>query len=147
MHKRQTVALQLLENESFAAEEAHAKASLQRDADGDPLGRAEKRVLLADHRPPVLQQIERQDLARIRCSERHPRLPRGPVAEHRHEQRLAGQDPFPSTHELAQEARVVLTRSVAKDGPHLDTRIHVHEGPGFGYTGLRRIQRLQNEKI
>ena len=50
----QAVALQALHDEALAAEEADAEALLEGDADGHAAGRAEERVLLADHLAPEL---------------------------------------------------------------------------------------------
>ena len=57
MEERQSVALELLQDEALAAERARTKLLLEGDADGDALGGAEEGVLLTDQRATVLPQI------------------------------------------------------------------------------------------
>ena len=64
----------------------------------------------------------------------------GAVEKDRHEQRLAGQQPFPRAHEGAQEPAALLVRSVAEDGLHLDAVFHVHHAAGFGDGCFIRVQ-------
>ena len=55
------VALQALHDEALAAEQSDAEALVERDADGDTLGGAQERVLLADQLAAQLGQVERLD--------------------------------------------------------------------------------------
>ena len=70
VHEAEAVALQLLHDEAFAAEQADADPPLERDADRDAARRAQERVLLTDQRAAQLLQIHRQDLAGIGRGER-----------------------------------------------------------------------------
>ena len=94
MHEAQAVALELLHDESFAAEQPDADAALKRDADRHAARRAEERVLLANELSTQLLQIHREDLARVRRGERHLLLAASRVGEHRHEQTLTGDEPL-----------------------------------------------------
>src|SRR6185436_7206041 len=131
--ERQAVAVELLEDEPFTAEEPDAELLLESDADRDALGGAEEGVLLAQHRAAELAQVERDDAARIRRGEGDLLAPTGGVAEDGHEQRLAGEHALAGLHELAHEAAAAaLRRAVAEDGRHLDTVVHVHERARLG---------------
>ena len=70
VHEGQAVAVELLHDESLAAEEADREALLEEDAEGDAARRAQERVLLADQRAAELPQVHRQDLAGVRRGER-----------------------------------------------------------------------------
>ena len=65
MHEGEPVALELLHDEAFAAEEAGAEFALERDAERDAARGAEERILLAQERAAKRGEIERHDLARI----------------------------------------------------------------------------------
>ncbi len=62
-----------------------------------------------------------------------------PVVEHRHEQRLTGQQPLAGAHQRAHEPALLL-RAVAEDRLHLDAVFHVHHAAGFGDGRLVRIE-------
>ena len=66
----EAVALELLQDEALAAEEAGAELLLEGDADRDPLRGAEEGVLLAEHLAAVLLEVERDDLAGVGRRER-----------------------------------------------------------------------------
>src|SRR4029079_5766226 len=70
MDEQKTVALQPLENESLAAEEARAEPLRERDTDAHALRRTQERVLLREQLAAELLQMNRDDLARIRRAER-----------------------------------------------------------------------------
>ena len=70
VHEGEAVALELLQDEALAAEQAGAELALERDADRDPLGRAEEGVLLAQHRAAVLRRSSAMMLPGIGRGER-----------------------------------------------------------------------------
>jgi hypothetical protein len=55
VHEGEAIALEALHDEALAAEETGAERSLEGDAEGDALGRAQERILLRDQgrRPPL----------------------------------------------------------------------------------------------
>src|SRR3990172_6580679 len=57
MEKCEPIAFEALHDETFTAEEADSDLLLKRDADRDPLGGAQKRVLLADELSPHAMEI------------------------------------------------------------------------------------------
>src|SRR5690606_31881859 len=69
--EREALAFELLQDEALAAEQAGTDLLVPRDADGDALRGAQKRVLLTQQRAAVRAQIDRDDLARVRRGERH----------------------------------------------------------------------------
>ena len=75
----------------FAAEQADADLLLERDADGDALGRAEERVLLADELAAERGQVEGEDLPGVRRGERDLLLSAALVGEDGHEEALTGE--------------------------------------------------------
>src|SRR5690606_22503620 len=133
------VALELLHDETFAAEEARHDAFLQRDADRHALGRREKSIFLADEPAAVLAQVERETRAGIRRREGDTRLAAAFVREHRHEQALARQQALAGTDELAHETRV-LTRAVAEHARHRNGRMLVHHAAGLGHGALAGVE-------
>ena len=84
MHERHAVALELLEDEAFAAEEARPQALGEGDADPRSLGRTEECVLLAQQGAAVPGHIDRENLARVRGGEGHTALAAAVVGEVRH---------------------------------------------------------------
>ena len=135
--ERPAVALQALHDEALAAEQADAELALKRDADADALRRREKRVLLRDQLAADLGEVDGDDLAGIRRAERDLLLLAAAVEKHRHEQRLAGQQPLAGAHQRAEEPALLL-RAVAEDRFHLDAVVHVHHAAGFGDGGFVR---------
>ena len=116
-----------------------AELLLKRDADADALRGREERVLLGDQLAAELCEVHGDDAARIRRAERDAALLGAPVEEHRHEQRLAREQPLAGAHERAHESALLL-RAVAENGLHLDAVFHVHHAAGFGDRGFVRIE-------
>ena len=137
MKEGQPVALERLHDEALAAEERRPDLALERDADRDSLGAAEERVLLGDEPAAQFVELHRQDLARIGRGERHVLFPAAAVHELRHEQALAGEQPFAGAQHLVHETALV---AVAEDRLHLDSGTHEHHGPRFGHRPLAGIE-------
>ena len=140
VQEREAVALEALHDEALAAEEPDADLLLEGDADGDALGGAEERVLLADQLAPELAQVHRQDLAGVGRGEGHPRLPAGVVGEHRHEQALAGEQPLAGPQQLVHEPPARRLAAVAEHRLHDDAAVHVHHPAGFRDRALAGVE-------
>ena len=93
-----------------SAEETGEDFLLQVDADGNPLGRAQKAVLLANQAAIDAGQGDRNDIARIRGAEGHVALALARVGEHGHEQAFAGKQSFSRPHELVHESATTTGR-------------------------------------
>src|SRR6185436_1872846 len=117
------------------AEETRANLFVERDADAHTLGGAEEGILLRDEFAADLCEVCGNDLARIGRAERDTLLPLAAILEDRHEERLAGKQPFTRAHERAHEAALLL-RAIAEDGFHLDAVVHVYHSAGFGHGGF-----------
>ena len=102
--KGEAVALQALEDEAFAAEQADADFFVESDADGGAERGAEEGVLFADDLAAEFRQIERDDLAGIgRGKGEFARLSAA-VGEVRHEERLTGEDALADVFQRAEKA-------------------------------------------
>ncbi len=146
VHEGEAVAVEALQDEAFAAEQAGRELLVERDADRDALGGAQERVLLAQHRAAVAAQVERDDAAGIGRRERDVLALAGAVAEHGHEQRLAGEHALAGREQRAHEAAARRLRAaVAEDGLDLDAGVHVHEAAGLGDARLARVERDLHE--
>ena len=122
MHEGQAVALELLHDEAFAAEEADAEFLLECDAQRHAARRAQERILLADQRAAQLAQLHRHDLAGVRRGERDALLAAGLVGVDGREQRFAGQQALAGTQQLAEQAALIAAGAVAEHGVHRDAR-------------------------
>src|SRR5690606_11156099 len=129
MHERQAVALELLQDEAFAAEETGAKTLGEADADAGAVRRAEEGVLLADEPATDLAQFDGHHGARIGRGEGDAGLALAGVAEVGHEQRLARQQPLAYAPQLAQYA---AGRAVAHARFEAHAVGHVVHRAGFG---------------
>jgi hypothetical protein len=132
------IAFQLLHDEAFAAEEAHAELLLQVDAQRHAAGRTQEGVLLADQHAAELTQVHRHDLAGVRGRERHPLLLGRVVGVDRGEQRLTGDQALACAQQFAEEA-ALAGRAVAEDGVHADAGIHEHHAAGLADRRLARV--------
>src|SRR5690606_33559938 len=87
--ERPAVALELLQDQPLAAEQAGSEAPRQGDGDADTLGAGEIGAALAVERPAFGGEVEGADLPRHRRGEAYrPPLAAG-VGEERHEEGLA----------------------------------------------------------
>jgi hypothetical protein len=133
------IALQTLHDEPFSAEQTDAQPLLEGNADADTFGRAKKGILLRKELATDFLQMNRDDLARIRRTERDLLFAVALILKDGHEERFTGQQTFARTHQRAKKAALLL-RSVAKDRLHLDAIFHVHHTPGLGDRRFLRVQ-------
>ena len=140
VNEAESVALQTLHDEAFAAEQPDADLLLKRDTDRHTAGRTEKRILLTDERAAQCGQIHRQNATGERRRKRQSMNAVGLIGEHRHEQALAGQDAASRAEQRADDSAALLLTAVAEDRLHLDAGRHVHQRSGFGHGALTRIQ-------
>ncbi len=139
VHEGPAIALQALHDEALAAEQPDAEFALKRDADAHALRRGQERVFLGDELAADLGEVHGHDAAGIGCAEGDAPLLSAAIQEHRHEQRLAGEQALAGAHQGAHESRLLLG-SVAEDRLHLDPVVHVHHAAGFGDGGLVRVE-------
>ena len=139
MQERQTVTLQPLEDEAFAAEQTGAEAFRKRDSETHAFGRTKKRVLLRQQIASDLSQMNRYDFARIRRAESHALFPSAAVLEHGHEHRFAGEKTLARAQQRSEKTAVLL-RAIAENGLHLDAVLHVHHATGFSHGRFHGVQ-------
>ncbi len=84
-------------------------------------------------------QMDWNDFARIRRSERDLLFLAAAIEEHRHEKGLTSQEALPRSHQSPHKARLLL-RAVTEYGFHLDAVFHVHHPARFRYGRLAGIK-------
>ena len=143
VHEDHAVALELLHDEAFATEEARPQLALKGDAQAHAARCAQKTVALADQLAADIIQVDRQDLAGIGRGEGELSLLARLVLINRGEQRLAGQQPFASADELAEQPAAPSCSAgtaVAKDRVQRDAVFHVHQAAGFADHCFARVE-------
>ncbi len=104
MDEGQPVALELLQDEPLAAEQARAQPLLEGDTDRDATRRAEERVLLTEDPAAHRAQVEGNDPARVGRGEGDLATARSAIGEHGEEERLAGEHALSRLEQLAEHA-------------------------------------------
>ena len=130
VEKGETVTLQLLQDEAFAAEEARADPAGEGDGDVDAARGAEEAVLLREHRTAPITQVERDDLAGERRREGDVGATRPAVAEQGNEERIAREHALAGPHQLVEQAATLRVR--IEGGRHRDPLAHEHHAARLG---------------
>src|SRR3569833_3236228 len=110
VQERHANAIDALENEAFAAEEAGADAAGERDRHVRAARRAEERVLLRDDRSAPVAEIDGFDLAREMRQEGNVLTAIAGVRERRNEDRVARQRTKHTSEEAAHESTALPVR-------------------------------------
>jgi hypothetical protein len=139
MEERLSVAFEALHDESFPGEKSRAEPALEGNRHLRAHRGTEERPLFTGDRASVFQQIDRDDLPRIRGGESDPSYSLSSVREMRHEEGFPRQRPFSDFEQFSHESLIRLG-TVSHFRFELHPVVHPVHHAGFGNDGFAGIE-------